>query len=1247
MSVLVERSMGDLNKEGTPVFPLFQKGTATQPPPPKKRDTQTNSKAPNAHIAFANASKDGSRTSKKSKASPLDSAQVAASNSPLAENTTAHGELLEVDPNNSRRKRRKTSSTEGGSLKEAAALGQSGKERVGERGESAKASEDNGAIVPKSMGPIPEAVIGTKGGDATNSTAKHINPHDAKPRKVLLFNPKTGTIGSPPAKRTEPQPTKSGKKSTSSRGKVPKTRIVTIRYGEGQLLPSTIGQKIGRILNNSNPAIPMEKVDSPATVKAITPKPAKSTHPFFLGKVAAVKASPQKPAKRRPSIIDLTAAKERIPQAGARTPPRGKQSPLPKTAIPFSGFGTSAKIMKFPGATEPAWPWKDMVHIRGLDLSDQLENSQQLPSSAPSVPSQSKKSKYQAIRILQGEDILGNLAKDLRIANVVQGIRDIDPNEFPPVSDCLRVPTKHLEPGFEIQRRVRKELRTRLPPSNSMAQSASEDEIQQNDDEQTRLHPAILKTYGSISTSLSAFDKGRCESQSWIHKYSPKYASDVLQTGKEVSVLKEWLQSLTVKSVEAGLGACSSSKRSGGKSEPSGKRKRKSKKLDGFVISSDEADDDMDEISEPDDNPSPFGSQGPQIKTVVRTGLKNKDSGRLTNAVVISGPHGCGKTAAVYAVAKELGFEVFEIHPGAKRSGKEIMDKVGDMTQNHQVQRLPPGLPQIDGAGDEDKRRIDEALANDLKSGRQGTMNSFFKSQPATKSEAKSKAPAATSKGSTKQPQLIKEDMKPKTSAKAQKQSLILIEEADILYREDTQFWPTILNLATTSKRPIVITCNDESAVPIKSLPLHAIIRMNPPPADLAADYMLVVAACEGHVLRREAVQSVYESRNMDLRAAMTDLNFWCQFAVGDKKNGLGWYLSRWPKGSDVDKDGNTFRVVSEGTYKTGMGWLSQDVLESDMHHLDIEEETLHEMCDGWDLDIGDWQKSLDLESWAQNDDKTKSQAALRAYDDFLEAMSSADVCSGGLFASNNQIRIDASMPELTSKAREDYTLAAEILEAATLVNYDTLSKDISLWMRSRSRDRLHIDQHVKMDKEVPPELRRPDESDIIRLIRKEATSADSSLSRRDFSAAFDPVSEPEKSLFSTGQLEASVFDRTMSIIVEDMAPYVRSIVDFDARLQEERVRRSNLLSEGGRKGKKMRMTRAAMSALEGGARSTTRREKYFGSLLNPHLVMKTGKQDWTEAALVDMATSGSRRSSKGSLEEFKTESERDELVDG
>ena len=87
------------------------------------------------------------------------------------------------------------------------------------------------------------------------------------------------------------------------------------------------------------------------------------------------------------------------------------------------------------------------------------------------------------------------------------------------------------------------------------------------------------------------------------------------------------------------------------------------------------------------------------------------------------------------------------------------------------------------------------------------------------------------------------------------------------------------------------------------------------------------------------------------------ELNFWCQFAIGDVKGGLDWVYPR-ALGCDIDKHGNTIRVVSESTYQTGMGWLSKDFLESHTHYLDIEEETLHEAWDGRYLDVGHWHRA-------------------------------------------------------------------------------------------------------------------------------------------------------------------------------------------------------------------------------------------------------------------------------------------------
>ncbi|TVY92339.1 ATPase family AAA domain-containing protein [Lachnellula willkommii] len=622
----------------------------------------------------------------------------------------------------------------------------------------------------------------------------------------------------------------------------------------------------------------------------------------------------------------------------------------------------------------------------------------------------------------------------------------------------------------------------------------------------------------------------------------------------------------------------------------------------------------MDEITDPEDNIVAEAGQGLLKKTVIRSGEANKgikDSGRVTNAVVISGPHGSGKTAAVYAVAKELGFEVFEINSSSRRSGKDILEKVGDMTRNHLVQRS-----QAPVSVDEDEKRIDDALAQDLQSGRQGTMNSFFKPKEDPKPRP--------SRPKTVPKKEIKDQPLPKAPNKQQKQSLILVEEADILYEEDKNFWATILDLTTKSKRPMIITCSDESLLPMNALMLYAVIRFVPPPIDLATDYMLLVAACEGHVLRRDAVKTLYEGRSLDLRASLTDLNFWCQFAVGDVKCGLDWFYPRWSRGSDVDEYGETIRVVSENTYEAGMGWVSQDVLESHQHYLDTEEEMLHDACDGWQLDVGDWQENIGINSWASkihtiSRGKKDDASALRMYEDFAAAMSDAELISGLTFAPENKTLLDVNMPDLSIKVREDYILAHEVIEASPLVDFTTTSKDISLWMKSRARNYLQVDQHIRHGYEILPQLDRPGEGDVLRLIKKQAMIPDPALSRSDFSLAFDPISEVERYVLNTSTtLEASSFDRHLAIISIDLAPYIRSIVAYDARLQEERTRMSNLLSEGGRKGKRMRTTRAAMSALEGGVRSTTRRDRYFGTRLNSQFVLKTGMQSWLDAAIVE-----------------------------
>ncbi|KIY49206.1 hypothetical protein FISHEDRAFT_25929, partial [Fistulina hepatica ATCC 64428] len=58
----------------------------------------------------------------------------------------------------------------------------------------------------------------------------------------------------------------------------------------------------------------------------------------------------------------------------------------------------------------------------------------------------------------------------------------------------------------------------------------------------------------------------------------------------------------------------------------------------------------------------------------------------LTNTMLLVGPFGSGKTAAVYACAEELGWDVFEVYPGVgRRNGANVENLVGDVGRNHIV----------------------------------------------------------------------------------------------------------------------------------------------------------------------------------------------------------------------------------------------------------------------------------------------------------------------------------------------------------------------------------------------------------------------------------------------------------------------------------------------------------------------------------------------------------------------------------
>ena len=1026
---------------------------------------------------------------------------------------------------------------------------------------------------PATTAPITEAINTT-----TQTTTRLRARTPPKPKKVLQFNSKTGTLGSPPKPKKKAAP----------------SRIVSIKYGHDEASRKDIGDRITQILTTPvqpTTTTPTKKRGRPAGPKKT--KDSAATHPFFSGKLGKKPTSTAK---------DGNATHEPSPPVRnsifMSTPMSPKKSRIMFNPDNFPKFGVKTGLTKVPGAMHPLWPAQDMNHVRGLEPFTCAQRTSLEEDT-------SKKSKGSIVTIPPHESVIHQLCQNLDLTLIRESLPR-DPDQFEPVPKELRMPDRHFESGLKLQLRLQPQLKTLFTLGPRSVPNVIENGgfIEQCTNQ---AHPMIAQLYEDLSRTLSAFDRSTCEIQAWTQKYAPTTAAQVLQMGSEGLLLKDWLETLKVQSVDKGEAEGGASKGKA-KSDSAPRKRRKKNKLDGFIVDSEEDAMIMDELSSDEDDWAPAGS-GLLKKTVVRRGNKGpKEQQRLANAAVISGPHGCGKTAAVYAVAKELGFEIFEINSSSRRNGKDILEKVGDMTRNHLVQHH--------GTEKDASEEIDDEVSRDLKSGKQGMMTAFFK--PKTTTTAK-KPPTKP----TEEKQLETRKIQAK---KSQKQSLILLEEVDVLYEEDKQFWTTLMGMIAQSKRPFIMTCTDETLVPILSLNLHGIFRFAPPPVDLAVDLCLLVAANEGHALQRDAVEALYQSRGNDLRATITELNYWCQIGVGDRRGGFDWFYPRWPKGSDQDEDGQIVRVISGQTYRYGMGFIGRDMIASCSDPMEAEDEALRQSWSSWEVNAGDWHSSMNLESWAESVSTPGSRhlETLEAYETFCDSLSDADICSVGAFGTRLMEHIDPTLPEMPAKMRDDFIIGRRLLEAEPLTQSEP-HRIISMSLQSFARHEFlqatknltsngheeaqSSERHLQPGRYLEPVT----ESGIISILQNSFSTSHWQLARRDL-FAFDPIAVPEKSMLSS-QLDPSVFDRTLKLIVVDVAPWVRGIVEYDNALMQARLRLSNLLSEGGKR-KRMRTTRAAYSALEGGERRTTRRERYFGDCLNTELVRRTGGEGWYQAVL-------------------------------
>ncbi|PBK69622.1 P-loop containing nucleoside triphosphate hydrolase protein [Armillaria solidipes] len=376
-----------------------------------------------------------------------------------------------------------------------------------------------------------------------------------------------------------------------------------------------------------------------------------------------------------------------------------------------------------------------------------------------------------------------------------------------------------------------------------------------------RDHPAIsrLSSNSTVATQNQKL---------WTDQYRPTCADEVLGNEQNARYLRDWLRALQLElkdppaSTQSSQSSTPQTKSAAAKRPHVTRRVSKRRGRKKQRIDSDEEDNWI--VYSEDDFFYP-ASEDEQVNGLTRLKRKSRFEDEyvppsspppastqplftdLTNTIVLAGPSGSGKSAAVYACAAEMGWEVFEVYPGiGKRNASNLDNLVGEVGKNHLVRKA---------------RREED---------RDG--HAHAKEKLAAMLCGRKSAPEHTWTEPT--------DAGP--SNRPVNQSLVLLEEVDILFKEDTNFWPAVTNFIKDCKRPVICTCNDITLLPLDDLPLQQILHFRPCESSLATSYLQSMCAAEGYLVDRKKIAQVYERSPEhhdvipDLRQSIHTLQLWC-----------------------------------------------------------------------------------------------------------------------------------------------------------------------------------------------------------------------------------------------------------------------------------------------------------------------------------------------------------------------------------
>uniref|UniRef100_A0A8C4K0K0 ATPase family AAA domain containing 5 n=1 Tax=Dromaius novaehollandiae TaxID=8790 RepID=A0A8C4K0K0_DRONO len=335
----------------------------------------------------------------------------------------------------------------------------------------------------------------------------------------------------------------------------------------------------------------------------------------------------------------------------------------------------------------------------------------------------------------------------------------------------------------------------------------------------------------------------------WTEKYQPQDSSELVGNKKEIEKLHSWLKEWKKRA------------------DWEEKRNQKGAKEDK------EHQDSLDSLDFKDD----------------KSDIEEETS--LCNTVLITGPPGVGKTAAVYACAQELGFKIFEVNASCQRSGRQILSQLKEATQSHQVDKKginahkPCFFNSCSSAKSPKKIYSPKKVISPRKpplsprgakrSLPPKTLANYFKISSKRKNNDEIVTSQEKNKGS-------QESINLKTVSVCSKH--IYTTLVDIIFDEDAGFLNAIKTFMATAKRPVILTTND----PTFSLMFDGYfeeINFKTPSLINAASYLQVLCLAENLRTDVKDLAALLTTNNCDIRQSVLFLQFWVRSGGGCLKD--------------------------------------------------------------------------------------------------------------------------------------------------------------------------------------------------------------------------------------------------------------------------------------------------------------------------------------------------------------------------